>query len=139
MLMPARTQGIVLVSMFGFTALLSILFVLSIPLLFKLSRGRFTSYLMTHMRWIGIYAFVFALIHVLMALGLLFAWDIGKAMENQYRFFGGVTLLILTAMAATSNDTAVRDWAGTGSVFIALFTSSSCLSSCIPSTSAKYS
>ena len=107
-LSPLQLQAVVLVSLFGFISLMFILLVLAAPILFKVKKCRFTSHLMSHMRWIGIYTFIFALIHVLLVLNFFFAWDIVTAMQDQYRFIGGIAFLILAAMAATSNDAAVR-------------------------------
>lgn len=107
-------QIILYVSSFGFLALLSVIFVVSIPLLVKTWRNSFTINLLANRRWLGIYSFIFALIHVLIAVHFFFNWDIAKAAENIYRLIGSIALLILAAMAATSNNTSVaklgRNW-----------------------------
>lgn len=108
MIQPPQMQGTVWVSLFGFIALVSLLLVLATPLLFKVNKGRFAAYLMTHMRWTGIYTFVFGLIHVILVLHLFFAWNLAMITQNIYIFLGGIAMLILALMAATSNDASVR-------------------------------
>ncbi len=60
----SKQQNLVYISSFGFLALLSIIFVLFIPLLVKIKRNNFTVNLLINRRWLGIYTFIFALIHV---------------------------------------------------------------------------
>ncbi|HLD38813.1 MAG TPA: ferric reductase-like transmembrane domain-containing protein [archaeon] len=105
---PDQTRILTYISSFGFLALLSVIFVISIPLLFRLKRNRLTTYLLANRRWIGIYTFIFTLIHVLIVMNFFFAWDLGKALSNTYRLLGGIALLILAALTATSNDTSMR-------------------------------
>ncbi|MBS3052308.1 MAG: ferric reductase-like transmembrane domain-containing protein [Candidatus Aenigmarchaeota archaeon] len=102
---------LIYVSSFGFLALLSIMFVLSIPVLVKLKKNNFTVSLLVSRRWIGIYTFVFALIHVFLVFNFLFNWDINKIIQNPNRLFfglGTISFLILAVMSATSNDKSVR-------------------------------
>ena len=107
----AQQRVFVYVSSFGFLALLTLIFVLSIPLLARLKRGDFTNSLLANRRWIGIYAFAFALIHVLLVYNFFFNWDLSEIANNPDSLFlglGTAAFLILAAMAATSNNTAVR-------------------------------
>ena len=94
--------------MYGFLALVSIIFAVAIPFIFRINKNKTTAYLLANRRWIGIYTFVFALIHVLIVMHFFFAWNIAEAMENPYRLMGGISIIILAAMTATSNDTAMR-------------------------------
>src|SRR3989338_9167263 len=54
-------------SAYGFLALVSVIFVVSIPILAKV-RSKFTLYLLGNRRWIGIYTFVFAIIHFVVVM-----------------------------------------------------------------------
>lgn len=99
------------VSSFGFIALLSIIFALSIPLLVKLRRSNFTTTLLVNRRWIGIFTFFFALIHVLLVYNFFFGWDVAKIASQPnslYLGIGTISFLLLAAMTATSNDAAAR-------------------------------
>jgi len=98
----------VYISSFGFLALLSILFVLSIPLIYKLKKSNFTSILLMNRRWIGVYTFIFALIHVFLVSEFFFDWNILKIIENKYRVLGVIAFTILVLMAVTSNDKSLR-------------------------------
>ncbi len=102
---------LIYVSSFGFLALLSIMFVLLIPILMKLKKNDLTVGLLVSRRWIGIYTFVFALIHVLLVYNFFFNWDMNKIIQNPNRLFlglGTISFLILIAMFVTSNDKSVR-------------------------------
>jgi sulfoxide reductase heme-binding subunit YedZ len=102
---------LVYVSSFGFLSLLSILFVLAIPILVRLKQNKFTIGLLLNRRWIGIYTFFFGLIHGVLVLNFFFSWDFARFFGNPgsiYLSMGLVALIILAAMAGTSNDTAVR-------------------------------
>lgn len=103
-----QQQIILYISSFGFLALLSIIFVLSLPLLAKLKKNDFTVNLLKNRRWMGIYTFLFALIHVSLVYNFFFKWDLIKAAGNPYRNLGLVSFLILIALAATSNNKAVK-------------------------------
>ncbi|GEM_PF-2182294 len=96
-----------LVSSFGFLALISIIFVLAIPLLAR-TKKPFAIKLLANRRWIGIWTFIFALIHPLLVFHFFYRWDVSRTFGNVYTPLGFVALLILAAMAATSTDTAVR-------------------------------
>lgn len=106
-----QRRNVLYVSGFGFLALLSLLFVFSIPLLLRFRRNALTVYLRSNIRWIGIYAFIFALIHIALVFHFFFGWDIGKLAQNPNSLFlslGSLAFLILAAMAATSTDWAMR-------------------------------
>lgn len=105
---PEETRILAYVSSFGFMALVSIMFVLVIPLLAKFIRSGFTASLLANRRWIGLFAFFFAVIHVVLVYQFFFNWDIAKAAENPFRNLGTASIIILALMAATSNDAAVR-------------------------------
>ena len=104
-------ETIYYVSGFGFLALLSLIFVIAIPLFVKYLRSSFTAYLMANRRWIGIYVFIFALLHVLAVYNSLFGWDINAIVNGPNAPFlalGSLAFLILASMTATSNDASVR-------------------------------
>ncbi len=106
-----QQRNVLYVSGFGFLAVLSLLFVFSIPLLFRFRRNALTAYLRSNIRWIGIYVFVFALIHIALVFNFFFGWDISKLTQNPNSLFlalGTLAFLILAAMAATSTDWAMR-------------------------------
>lgn len=104
----AQQQSVIYISGFGFLALLTVLFVLAIPLLAKFIKNDVTIQLLANRRWIGIYSFVFVLIHVVLVAHFFFNWNIGKMLENPNRLLGATAFIILAAMAATSNDASVR-------------------------------
>ena len=81
---------------------------LVVPLLTKIKRNNFTVGLLVNRRWLGIYTFIFALIHVFLVYNFLFNWDFAKASENIYRNLGLISLLILALMTITSNNTSTR-------------------------------
>jgi methionine sulfoxide reductase heme-binding subunit len=103
-----KEKTIIYISSFGFLALISIMFVLAIPVIYKLKKNEFTTILLTNRRWIGIYTFIFALIHVLLVSKFLFYWNLSWIIENPYIIFGIISFLILILMAATSNDTSMK-------------------------------
>src|SRR3989338_6912453 len=107
-----QQRATIYISSFGFLALLSILFVLFIPIIYKLKKNNFTSLLITllitNRRWIGIYTFVFALIHVFLVANLFFKFNISKIVENPYRVLGLIAFVILVLMAMTSNDQSMK-------------------------------
>ena len=108
-LMPNKVeQQLFYISSFGLLALLSILFTLLIPLFLNIKRNSLTIYLMANKRWIGIYTFIFALIHVILVYTFLFNWSFIKAAENFYRNLGLTAFIILLIMAITSNNFSVR-------------------------------
>ncbi|MFC2142860.1 ferric reductase-like transmembrane domain-containing protein [Candidatus Aenigmatarchaeota archaeon] len=96
------------VSTFGFISLIGIIFVLFIPLFLKIKQNNFTSVLMGNRRWIGIYVFIFALIHLVIVYNFFFNWDIVNAISNPYRAIGSIAFLVLLIMAITSNNTAMK-------------------------------
>lgn len=104
-------KSVLYVSGFGFLAVLSLLFVFAIPLLFRFWRNALTVYLRSNIRWIGIYVFAFALIHIALVFHLFFGWDISYMLGGPGSVFlilGSLAFLILAAMAATSTDWAMR-------------------------------
>jgi methionine sulfoxide reductase heme-binding subunit len=106
-----QQQVLIYVSSFGSLALLSVIFILLIPVLTRLKRNNFTVTLLANRRWIGIYTFVFALIHVLLVYNFLFNRDLNKITEAPNRLFlilGIISFIILAVMAATSNNRSVR-------------------------------
>ena len=103
-----QQRATIYISSFGFLALLSILFVLFIPIIYKLKKNSFTNSLITNRRWIGIYTFVFALIHVFLVANLFFKFNISKIVENPYRVLGLTAFVILVLMAMTSNDQSMK-------------------------------
>lgn len=105
---PEEMQDIIYISSFGFLALTSLMFVLLIPLIYKIKAGRAASFLLANRRWIGVYTFIFALVHALLVFELLFDWNISKAVENPYRVLGLIAFMILALMAVTSNDYSMK-------------------------------
>jgi len=105
---PENARILAYVSSYGTISLISVLFGISIPLLFHAKRNKFTSYLLANRRWLGIYAFIFALIHVMLVFHFLFVWNFFQAMQNIYRLLGGIAILILALMTATSNNISIR-------------------------------
>ena len=104
----SQQRILIYVSSFGFLALLSLIFVLMIPLLAKLKTNNLTTYLLENIKWIGIYAFVFASIHVFLVSNFLFEWDFAEIAENPYRILGILAFLILALMTATSNKFSIQ-------------------------------
>ncbi|MEM5828566.1 MAG: ferric reductase-like transmembrane domain-containing protein [Candidatus Aenigmatarchaeota archaeon] len=99
------------ISVFGFLALIYILFILSIPLLIKLKKNELTILLLSNRRLFGIYTFVFASIHVFLVLNYVFEWSLESIFNHPkylYLLFGALAFLILIAMVVTSNDFAIR-------------------------------
>ncbi len=106
-LLMSENRQLFYISSFGFLALLSIIFVLLIPLFFNIRKNKFTLYLITNRRWIGIYTFIFALIHVTLIYLLLFEGDFIRMIGNFYRGLGLVAFVILLIMVITSNNFSV--------------------------------
>ncbi|MCX8178699.1 MAG: ferric reductase-like transmembrane domain-containing protein [Candidatus Aenigmarchaeota archaeon] len=107
---PQR-QIVFYVSTFGFLSLLSIIFVISIPVLVKMKNTRFTTFLMAERRWIGIYTFLLALTHMLLVYNFFFGWDINKLLNHPnkvFLFLGSLALVILMLLAITSNNYSVK-------------------------------
>ncbi len=103
----AQQQSVIYISGFGFLALLTVMSVLAISLIARFIKNGITLQLLANRRWIGIYSFVFALIHVMLVAHFFFNWNIGKMLENPNRVLGAAAFIILAAMAATSNDASV--------------------------------
>ena len=104
----AQQQSVIYISGFGFLALLTVMSVLAISLIARFIKNGITLQLLANRRWIGIYSFVFALIHVMLVAHFFFNWNIGKMLENPNRVLGAAAFIILAAMAATSIDASVR-------------------------------
>ncbi|MEM5878588.1 MAG: ferric reductase-like transmembrane domain-containing protein [Candidatus Aenigmatarchaeota archaeon] len=107
---PQR-QIVFYVSTFGFLSLLSIIFVISIPVLVKMKNTKFTTFLMAERRWIGIYTFFLALTHMLLVYNFFFGWDINKLLNHPnkvFLFLGSLALVILALLAITSNNYSVK-------------------------------
>ena len=102
---PQEQQATLYVSSFGFLALLTIIFVLAIPVLVQFNKSAFFLKALANRRWIGIYSFIFAFIHILLVLHFFFNWDISQI---QLIPFGVATFAILIVLTATSNDWAVK-------------------------------
>lgn len=98
---------VIYISSFGMLALLSIVFVMFIPLIVRLKNNKFTIALLVNRRWIGIYTFIFALIHVLLVANYLFQWDTAILISNPYNGLGLIAFVILILMTATSNNKSV--------------------------------
>jgi len=67
--------------------------------------------LLANRRQMGIYSFVFALIHVILVFNFFFAWDAGKILANPNSLFlimGAAAFLMLALMAASSNDFSMK-------------------------------
>lgn len=104
-------KAVLYVSGFGMLAVLSLFFVFSIPMLARRRRAPITLFLLANRRWIGIYVFVFALIHIALVFHFFFSWDISKLLNHPNSLFlslGSLSFLILAAMAATSTDWAMK-------------------------------
>ncbi|MEM5799298.1 MAG: ferric reductase-like transmembrane domain-containing protein [Candidatus Aenigmatarchaeota archaeon] len=100
-----------LVSTFGFISLILIIIILSLPLFVKYKNTSLTRYLLSERRWIGIYTFIFALIHFSLVFYFFFGLDINKILNNKNRLYlslGGIALLFLFLMTITSNNYSVR-------------------------------
>lgn len=106
-----QIQILFFISTFGFLALMSLIFILSIPVIVKIRNNKFTTFLMAERRWIGIYTFFFALIHVILVYNFIFGWDINKLLNHPNKLFlsfGTIALIILTLLAITSNNFSVK-------------------------------
>jgi len=106
-----QKQIVAYVSTFGFLALLSTIFVLLIPVLLRFKKTSLTVYLSSERRWIGIYTFVFAAIHVFLVYNFFFGWDINRFLNHPNRLYlsmGTIALIIFAFMTATSNNYSVK-------------------------------
>ena len=106
-----QKQIVAYVSTFGFLALLSTIFVLLIPVLLRFKKTSLTVYLSSERRWIGIYTFVFAAIHVFLVYNFFFGWDINRLLNHPNRLYlsmGTIALIIFALMTATSNNYSVK-------------------------------
>jgi len=101
-------ERVIYISISGFMAMLSMLFVVSIPIIYMLKRSNFTAILATNRRWIGIYTFIFALIHVLLVSRFIFNWNMSEIFKSAYLILGGTAFAILLLMAITSNNKSMR-------------------------------
>jgi sulfoxide reductase heme-binding subunit YedZ len=104
-------QIVAYVSTFGFLSLLLTIFVLTIPILVRVKNTKVTRYLLSERRWIGIYVFVFAAIHVFLVYNFFFGWDFKKVLNHPNRLYlsmGTVAFIIFALMAATSNNYSVK-------------------------------
>jgi DMSO/TMAO reductase YedYZ heme-binding membrane subunit len=91
--------------------LLSTIFVLLIPVLLRFKKTSLTVYLSSERRWIGIYTFVFAAIHVFLVYNFFFGWDINRLLNHPNRLYlsmGTIALIIFALMTATSNNYSVK-------------------------------
>ena len=110
-LIPAKQSTVFFVSSFGFLALLTLILVISSPLLVRLRNNSLTRFLLVQQRWIGLFAFFFAAAHVSLIYNFFFAWDFLKPLSlpnSTFLILGAVAFLFLALMAATSNDFAIR-------------------------------
>ena len=101
-------QALTYVSRFGFLSLLTILLIVASHIMYKLKQWKFNAFVLANRQWIGIYSFVFAAMHTILAMNFFFSWDLASAMSNTYRLLGGIALLILAAMTVTSNRLSMR-------------------------------
>lgn len=99
-------RNTLLISAFGFLALLWLIFTTSLTIAIKfLPNNEILKFLIKERRIVGLYGFFFALIHITLVLNFFFRWDIEKAIfGNTYRFIGGIALLLLSLLAITSNN-----------------------------------
>jgi DMSO/TMAO reductase YedYZ heme-binding membrane subunit len=88
------------ISSFGFLALISMVLILAIPILATFKKGDFTESLLLSRGTVGFYAFLFALIHVLLVANFFFNWNVGKMLENPYRTLGAIALLIVALLVS---------------------------------------
>ena len=110
-LIPAKQSTVFFVSSFGFLALLTLILVISSPLLVRLKNNSLTRFLLVQQRWIGLFAFFFAATHVSLVYNFFFGWDFLKPLSlpnSTFLILGAVAFLFLALMAATSNDFAIR-------------------------------
>jgi methionine sulfoxide reductase heme-binding subunit len=108
-LVPAKQQMLMYISGFGLLSLLSIIFVLAIPLLARHTRHPIFMAALANLRWIGIWTFFFAAMHVFLVLNFLLGWNLDMLISNPgFLTLGAIAFLMLIAMAATSNDFSVK-------------------------------
>lgn len=106
-----KKQILTYVSGFGFLALLSLIFLISIPSIERIWKSPITQQALANRRHIGILSFIFALIHILLVFHFFFAWDANKILASPTSLFlsmGAVAFLMLALMAAVSNDFSMK-------------------------------
>jgi len=110
MLVPAAEQVTVWISCTGFLALASLLLVVATPIIARATRHPIAMKALVLQRQLGICVFLFALVHVLIAMQMGLGWNVWFLLDPQATFLlvGAVAFLILFAMAATSNDFSVK-------------------------------
>src|SRR3989338_1351603 len=110
MLAPQEQQVALWISGFGLLALVSLIFVVALPIVARISRHPFALKALSLQRQIGICVFLFALVHVLLVLHFALGWDLSLLLvpEAVFVLFGVVAFAILAAMAVTSNDFSVK-------------------------------
>ncbi len=99
------------VSAFGYLSLISLIFVIALPLIARIWRNPIAFKAVANRRWIGIFTFIFAAVHVFLVSNFFFSWNLLPILTDPNYFFlllGAVAFLILAAMAATSNDFSVK-------------------------------
>ncbi len=104
-------QIMFLVSSFGILALATLILVLLTPLLVRVKNVPLTRFLFTQQRWIGLYVFFFALVHVLLVYNFFFNWNFGIIFtlpNSVFLVFGLLAFLTLAVISSTSNDFAIR-------------------------------
>jgi DMSO/TMAO reductase YedYZ heme-binding membrane subunit len=103
--------GILRVSLFGVLALLSLLFVIALPLIAKQTKSQIAFHALAQRRWIGIYTFIFAAIHVLSVLIYIYDWQLPSLLQftlSDLLAGGLVGFAILAVMAAISNNYSMK-------------------------------
>ncbi|MEM2963794.1 MAG: ferric reductase-like transmembrane domain-containing protein [Candidatus Anstonellales archaeon] len=107
---PSR-QSLTYISTYGFIALLCLLLILSLPYLSKALQHKIILSAYKNRRLIGIWTFLFALIHVVLVLNFILKWDVLPLFTNPNYIFltlGFVAFCLLFLMAITSNDFSVK-------------------------------
>ncbi len=102
-----KGSTVVIASTFGFTGLLSLLFILALPLLNKWFGSGFIKKLLANRRWLGIFTFVIICIHVFAAFSYISSLPTLKQPNALFVGFGVGAFIIVLMMAATSNNEAV--------------------------------
>lgn len=111
-LIPAYARNMFYIGCFGLLALFDLIFVLTIPVIHRYARGGFSIYCLANRRWIGLYVFIFAAIHVALVFTFMYHANfnvlINAIASTQSVMIGAIAFVILIALALTSNDFMVR-------------------------------
>lgn len=105
-----QQEAVFFISISGMLALVSLIFVVALPLIARTSRHPVAIKALALQRQLGVCVFLFALAHVLLVMHFALGWNVGYlfAPEMEFVLIGGIAFAVLGAMALTSNDFSVK-------------------------------